>query len=832
MLALSLIGVTVYVGSLRQDAIQREAEQRIVGQSIQALGQGIGNTVRDYARWNDSVANLLLALDPVWADDNIGPYVHTAFGYGVSVVLAGDGRTIYGQLDGKRTTEDAVGILGPAVQRLAELARQAAEPDARPASSVLDGPAGLFVAAASAILPESGSTLMVPAGPPAVLVFGRRLDEAFLQELGSNFGLDHLAFSEAAATGAGLAHVELRDPTGTVVRRIAWLPRQPGRAQTVWLLPALAGALLISAVFGILVMRADRLILALRKGEDRYRAIVEDQTELICRHLPDTTLTFVNGAFCRHFGRRAHELIGRKLIDLVPARAGPVIGDAITRLSPGDVVTVELEAVQPDCSVGWQQWTERAIGDPVIEYQAVGRDITERRRAEQQIRDLALADPLTGLPNRRALLERLEIEIASAREHGGSVVLCMVDLDHFKTINDSLGHSTGDALLIEAAQRLRQGAPEGSVVARLGGDEFAVLAAGSIPEDELAQRAERLVDQFRRPFIVRGSEMRIGATVGIASHPADAPDAEMLLAHADLALYAGKKGGRGTWRLFRPVMHEQASRRATLDRDLRLAVERGEFALHFQPIVEIEGLRLRGFEALLRWQHPEQGSIPPSAFLAAAERNRLIVPLTFWAVDEALRHAAAWRAAGIGPVQVAVNLAASALDTTSIAEHAGERLRAHGMTPDSLLVEVTEGVIADGRRAMAALQALRSLGIQIAIDDFGAGYSSLARLRDLPLDVLKIDRAFIAPPHARSESILRAVVDLARGLDLPTVIEGVENADQLDLVRRVGVTCAQGYLMGRPMPADAVQAWAQAWTDGRLRAPAHDLLSRTRNAAV
>ena len=445
---------------------------------------------------------------------------------------------------------------------------------------------------------------------------------------------------------------------------------------------------------------------------------------------------------------------------------------------------------------------------------------------------MALTDPLTGLPNRRALLERLEVEIARAREQGGSVLLCMVDLDHFKTINDSLGHSTGDALLSEAAQRLRLGAPEGSVVARLGGDEFAVLAAGPIHEDELGQRAQRLVGQFRSPFTVRGSEMRIGATVGIARYPADAPDAEMLLAHADLALYAGKKGGRGTWRLFRPVMHEQASMQATLDRDLRLAVERGEFALHFQPIVEIEGLRLRGFEALLRWQHPEQGTIPPSSFLAAAERNRLIVPLTFWVVDEALRHAAAWRAAGIGPVQVAVNLAASALDTSTVAEHAGERLRAHSLTPDSLLVEVTEGVIADGHRAMAALQALRSLGIQIAIDDFGAGHSSLARLRDLPLDVLKIDRAFITPPHGRSEAILRAVVDLARGLDLPTVIEGVENADQLDLVRRVGVTWAQGYLVGRPMPAHAVQTWAKAWTDGRLRAPAHDLLSRARNAAV
>ncbi len=183
-------------------------------------------------------------------------------------------------------------------------------------------------------------------------------------------------------------------------------------------------------------------------------------------------------------------------------------------------------------------------------------------------------------------------------------------------------------------------------------------------------------------------------------------------------------------------------------------------------------------------------------------------------------------------MQVAVNLAASVLDATAIADHAGERLRAHGMTPDSLLVEVTEGVIADSRRAVTTLHAIRALGIQVAIDDFGAGYSSLARLCHLPLDVLKIDRAFIAPPHGRSEAILRAVVDLAHGLGLPTVVEGVEKADQLDLVRRVGVTWVQGYLMGRPMQADAVLPWARAWTDGRLRDPAHDLLSRSRNAAM
>jgi diguanylate cyclase len=272
-------------------------------------------------------------------------------------------------------------------------------------------------------------------------------------------------------------------------------------------------------------------------------------------------------------------------------------------------------------------------------------------------------------------------------------------------------------------------------------------------------------------------------------------------------------------------MQERVRLHAALDRDLRQALERGGLELHYQPIVEVDGLALRGLEALVRWQHPEQGAVPPSALLASAERDRLVVPLTFWTLSEALRQVAGWRRSAAGGIGgVAVNLATPVLDGPAVAEHIERRLEAEGLPPDALLVEVTEGAMADSRWAMATLEAVRALGVRVAVDDFGAGYSSLARLRDLPLDALKIDGTFLGGPHGKGEAILRAVVELARGLGLPTVAEGVETAEQLALLRRVGVGGAQGYLVARPMAAGEVATWARAWAEARLRDPALDLL--------
>ena len=460
----------------------------------------------------------------------------------------------------------------------------------------------------------------------------------------------------------------------------------------------------------------------------------------------------------------------------------------------------------------------RAADGTFLGYAGSLIDDEARRRAEERVRGLALRDPLTGLPNRRMLRELLARELAQAGREGSRLALLLVDLDDFKQVNDTLGHSAGDELLLEVARRLRMGVREGDHVARLGGDEFAVLAVGAQEADAFGSLARRLVAAFATPFAVAGAEARTGASIGVAIWPDDGENAEALLGRADLALYAAKEAGRGTWRFFRPAMQARAEALVAFARDLHKALERGELALHYQPVVDLADLRPRAFEALLRWQHPERGLVPPSALLPAAERNRLIVPLSQWVTAEALRHAAAWRADGLGDVPVAVNLTAQALAADGFAEHVADRLQLEDLPGSALLVEVAEGAVADDRKVVTALEELRSVGVRVAIDDFGTGCSSLARLRDLPLDLLKIDGTFLVTPCPKGEAILRAVVELGRSLGLPVAVEGVETESHLALARRVGAGWAQGYLFARPMPATRVTAWAQAWAgrQGRI----------------
>jgi diguanylate cyclase (GGDEF)-like protein/PAS domain S-box-containing protein len=954
--ALMIIGAAVYLGGARQDTIQRASEERIVASTLRALLRGTAANARDYAWWDEAVRHLVLGFDTDWADANIEP-LHSSLGYDAAFALAGDGRTVYGRVGPEPAGAEARAVLGPGLDRLIAKAGETPEGEPLPAAAVLEGPDGLFVAAVSPIVPQDPIALPLPAGPRSMLVVGKLLDERFLAGLEQDFGLGRPRIV-AAGEGAALAGAEMAGPDGEPIGRIAWEPQRPGSRQHVWLIPALLGSLAVFAGFTRLVLRNMRRSTAvIRASEARYRAVVEDQAELICRYRPDTTLTFVNDAFCRYFGQSADELVGRSFLDSLPTDERPAAATRIAALQPGEAVTHEHQVFRPDGTAGWHQWTDRALGSPVSEYQGVGRDvtaqreaeeaaraaaertalaltaggmgtwewdaltdrlawdaaecrlfaiepsaapatvgaflgfvhpgdrarleqverpngpfedeyrvlrpdgtvrwlvekglatrdatgrlvrmvgvnydITERKAAEEQVRELALTDPLTGLPNRRALQELLARELARAQRGGPAVGLLLIDLDDFKRVNDTLGHSAGDALLAEAARRLRTAVREGDLVARIGGDEFAVLAsaAGSGSDSEFAALADRAVRRLMEPFRLCGGddaheEAWAGASAGLAVFPRDAVDAEALLAHADIALYAAKAAGRGTWRPFRPAMQERLRLRAALDRDLRLTLERGGLELHYQPVVEVEGLALRGLEALIRWRHPDQGVVPPSALLAAAERDRLLAPLTFWTVTQALRQVATWRAAGLAGVHVAVNLATTVLDGVAVAEHVEQRLEAEGLPPDALLVEVTEGAMADSRRAVTTLEALRALGVRVAVDDFGAGYSSLARLRDLPLDALKIDRAFLGTPGGKGEAILSAVVELARGLDVPTVVEGVETIEQLALLRRIGATCAQGYLLARPMAPQDVPAWAGAWREGRSHDPRLDLLLR------
>jgi diguanylate cyclase (GGDEF)-like protein len=385
-------------------------------------------------------------------------------------------------------------------------------------------------------------------------------------------------------------------------------------------------------------------------------------------------------------------------------------------------------------------------------------------------------------------------------------VLCL-DLDHFKAVNDTLGHPVGDALLRTVGERLRSVLRETDTVARLGGDEFAVLqGAGGDPQPQAASAlAKRVVDLVGRPYALEGHLVNVGASVGVALAPADGEDADALLKAADLALYRAKEEGRGTWRFFEPGMDARMRARRALELDLRKALALREFELAYQPQLDLGSDRVAGFEALLRWQHPERGLIPPAEFVPLAEEIGLIAPIGEWVLRTACREAAGWPE-GVG---VAVNLSPAQFKSHHLVPAVRAALAASGLPGRRLELEITEGVLLQDNEAnLATLRELRALGVRVAMDDFGTGYSSLSYLRSFPFDKIKIDRSFVSglATDPESAAIVRAIAGLGASLGMATTAEGVETAEQMRRIRAEGCLQVQGYLVSRPVPAAEVAA--------------------------
>ncbi|PIB92469.1 bifunctional diguanylate cyclase/phosphodiesterase [Caulobacter sp. FWC2] len=444
-------------------------------------------------------------------------------------------------------------------------------------------------------------------------------------------------------------------------------------------------------------------------------------------------------------------------------------------------------------------------------YVATHEDITDRIAASAKIEFLAYRDTLTGLPNRTEFQRSFDAAVEAAERTGEMFGVIMIDVDHFKDINDTLGHDAGDALLLNLARTLGKAFRRGDTVSRLGGDEFAVVLRGLNGPEDLLRPIEVLQSHLRKPVEHAGRSFTISASLGAAIH--DDPDADPLhlLKNADVALYEAKSGGRNRCVVFKPSMRTQVEQRIELLREVRLAIAQGEFDLYYQPVVDLEANEVAGFEALMRWRHPEQGVLPPAAFMAAFEDTDLALQLGEVAFERALGQMRAWMDEGVEFGRVAVNISSEQFRTGRLAKDIAEKLAAWNVPADRLTIEVTENVYMGWGADVVAetVCALHATGVLIALDDFGTGYASLANLRQFPVDRLKIDKSFVQ--NAEDDAIVRAVINLGASMGMKVVAEGVERPDQLAALSAYGCDQVQGYHFARPMPAGEVAGFVRGF---------------------
>ena len=515
-----------------------------------------------------------------------------------------------------------------------------------------------------------------------------------------------------------------------------------------------------------------------------------------------------NAAFCELAGAPLSELVGRPLFGemLTFDEAGPNRDDVrreghLRPVAGGREIPVEVfsRLMDDGARVETSGLTVLAV-----------RDLRERRAAEEKIRYLAEHDGLTGLPNRNSLQMRLAAAIDRVEASGESLAVICIDLDHFKEANDQHGHLAGDALLVATARRLQSAVQAPSFAARLGGDEFIVVQiAGGDQPAAAAELAGQLIEMLAAPVAFDGQDLALGSSLGVSLYPDDGRTTEALMANADMALYRAKESGRGVYRFFKREMDDSIRERRNLARDLRQGIADNELVVHYQPLARASDGEVCGFEALVRWRHPTRGMIPPLDFITVAEENGLIEALGDWVLRRACADAAAWEK----PLRIAVNLSPIQLHNPALPTLVHEVLITTGLSPSRLELEITESALfKDYQRALDNLRRLKALGVRIAMDDFGTGFSSLSTLQSFPFDKIKIDKSFVENIHRhdRATAIVRAVLGLGRSLEIPVVAEGVETEEQILFLR--GEDCAelQGYAIGRPAPADSLGAWTLA----------------------
>ncbi len=569
-----------------------------------------------------------------------------------------------------------------------------------------------------------------------------------------------------------------------------------------------------TAVGAVLIARdvraRKRAEAALRESEERYRTLFERNQAGVFRTSVAGVILDCNDSFARilGFGGRA-DCIGKSMLhhykDLWQRTALLQKMRAQGALADEEVGLVRIDGAPAWVLANAMMQAPKGEASEVLEGTVI--DITQRKNAERQIVHQAYHDALTGLPNRMLFYDRLTQALSLARRDERGLAVLFLDLDQFKLVNDTLGHGAGDRLLVEIARRLQSSLRDSDTVARVGGDEFTLLLRNIDDGGDAARAAQKVLEAIARPAEIDGQRLYLTTSIGISTYPADGEDAEALLTNADIAMYRAKELGRSRYQLCTPAMNAKSVARLTLERDLRLAVERGELALLYQPQVRIASGRTVGVEALLRWNHPERGLVRPAEFIAVAEETRLILPIGEWVLRTACEQARRWHRDGCSDLSVAVNLSALQFQQRGLVAVVQEILDDTGVDPDWLVLEITESAaMHDAELTVEVLAMLRAMGLRIAIDDFGTGHASLSYLRQFPIDTLKIDRGFVSDLETSREgsAIVNAIIGLAHGLDLEVVAEGVETEGQLRFLAERGCEEYQGFLISQALSAAEV----------------------------
>ena len=544
-----------------------------------------------------------------------------------------------------------------------------------------------------------------------------------------------------------------------------------------------------------------------RQSEERMRKFTEITDEAILFHR-DGLITDGNDALTRLTGYTLPEVMGLSIFNFI-SHEWRAVAYEYTRAGRED--PYEMTIRHKDGHTIPVEVVGKTMPQLHADYRVVVvRDITAHKEAQERETFLELHDALTQLPNRRFLMEQLGKVLSMARRRKFMVAVLFINLDHFKTVNDSLGHHAGDQLLCDVAERLRQSVRDTDLVARLSGDEFVAVLTDIHTPDDAALVADKLIETMRSAFTVGQLPLTMSPSIGISLFPGDDTTVQGLLRCADTAMYHAKDSGRGNRQFYQPGMDVHATDVLQQERQLREAIASNAFVLHYQPQICLADGSLKGFEALVRWRHPERGLLGPDEFITFSESRGLITPIGRWVMHEACRQLKAWQNEGLAMVPVAVNLSALEFRQRDVAGELAAVLHATGLEPRFLEIELTESVLMHHTgQVLETLNAIKALGVGVTIDDFGTGYSSLAYLKRYPIDKLKIDRSFVmdTPQSADDVAIVTAIIQMGHSLQLKTVAEGVETVEQKELLHRLGCDLVQGFLVSAPMDAQATQRW-------------------------